>query len=305
MRAATSHLASTLTTVRALTRQDASIRPISPHSTARSIPASLQTSSGASEVRTFRSAATGQSHSTKPTTLLSVGSDGGGGEGNRIAVASTPASRYAQDRRLSGLNSAASADRRESTPAASIIFSALPQSGGGTGASVSGVYPRHTQPDTRRNPAPFSPALDNASTLTLASSTAPTRVHAPTDENASVRALPPTPTRRPSDGSINSSRWSAAVAAAHRLGGDGASYRTGQYAGSSLRRDSLTGRSLTGTVPSEYRMRRDSSSEGEAEDDLADRTEEVDPSAVVEASEPVSAVTAGHTSRPASLTASA
>jgi len=286
----------------ALTRQDASIRPISPHSTARSIPASLQTSSGASDVRTFRSAATGQSHSTKPTTLLSVGSDGGGGEGNRIAVASTPASRYAQDRRLSGLNSAASVDRRESTPAASIIFSALPQSGGGV--SSSGGYPRHTQPDTRRNPAPFSPALDNASMLTLASSTAPTRPQGPTDENASVRALPPTPTRRPSDGSINSSRWSAAVMAAHRLGGDGASYRTGQYAGSSLRRDSLTGRSLTGTVPSEYRMRRDSSSEGEAEDDPADRTEDVDTPAAAEASEPAP-VTAAPISRPTSVAASA
>lgn len=283
-----------------LTRQDASIRPISPHSTARSIPASLQTSSGASDVRTFRSAATGQSHSTKPTTLLSVGSDGG--EGNRIAVASTPASRYAQDRRLSGLASAASAERRESTPAASIVFSTLPQSGGG---SASGVYPRHTQPDTRRNPAPHSAALDNASTLTLASSTAPTRAHVPMDENASVRALPPTPTRRPSDGSIGSSRWSAAVAAAHRLGGDGASYRTGAYAASSMRRTSLTG-----TVPSEYRMRRDSSSEGETEDDPADRTEDVvEPGAVVAAGEPASAlpsattVIAAQSSRPASVIA--
>lgn len=242
---------------------------------------SFQTSSAASDVRTFRSAATGQSHSTKPTTLFSVPSDGGGvgadGAANRIALPSTPASRYAQDRRLSGLNSAAAIDRRDSTPPASIVFSSLPQSGGGGPggpSSTSGIvsaathYPRHTQPDLRRNPAPHSPALDNASMLTLASSTAPARVYAPTDENASVRALPPTPTRRPSDGSIGSSRWSAAVAATHRLGNDGASYRTGPYAASSLRRDSLTG-----TVPSEYRMRRDSSSSGDEAEDVVDAVE--------------------------------
>ena len=228
---------------------DASIRPITPRSTRTS---SVHTSgSQLSEPRTFRSAMTGQSHSTKPTTLFSVETTDAT---NRIALPTTSAARYAQRQ---SADSAAAMSRQDSTntPPASIHFSPLPSSTSGPISSeapkangVPSQYPRHTQPDLRRNPAPHSPALDNASMLTLASSTAPlgnALSYAP-DENASVRALPPTPARRTSDASLSSSRWSAAnVAAARLYGNDAASWRTGP---SNLRRDSAT--DTVGTVPS-------------------------------------------------------
>lgn len=89
-----------------------------------------------------------------------------------------------------------------------------------------GQAPYFSNPHPRNNPHPSSPALDNASMVTLASSTHPgladersnDRMSVIADEDASVRALPPS--RRASDGSL-ASKMSGSVHAG--VGGGGAS----------------------------------------------------------------------------------
>jgi hypothetical protein len=111
-------------------------------------------------------------------------------------------------------------------------------------------YPHHTSHNPKNNPRASSPPPDNASTLTLASSTGPSQsIYTNTaaskytydrggrssglaaNEDASIRAL--APSRRESDSSLNS-RWSAAVLSNRDPGnsgvnqgqeGDGGSYK--------------------------------------------------------------------------------
>lgn len=223
---------------------DASVRPISPTSLAPSSIVShthTNSTSNASYApthRTFKSYA-----STKPTTLLSIDSGGA----NRIAV--VPGA-VVGHHGLTPSPSGGSLSPPGSANANAHTFSALPSSttsmlpppSPSSPVEVSQV-PRHTLAHPRNNPHPASPPPDNASMLTLASSSfAPsiflsrnsvpggggghslsglrtsTRIEA--DEDASVRAL--APSRRASDESIGSrSTWSAAV-----LGRGPASLRT-------------------------------------------------------------------------------
>ena len=235
---------------------DASIRPITPSSmrvydndAASSF--SHSTSNLSQTNRTYKSNASyAASHaSTKPTTLLSVASDGGA---NRIALArsSDPNGRQrfsnGSDLATSPLNAAPSpvnarslinGSRRDSATttasnavlpsSSSIQFSALPPTPphsvlrhpSATSASTACTYepptahiPTHSLPSVRNNPHPSSPALDNASMLTLASSNAGggESMYQQTrhDEDASIRALPGS--RRASESSLNS-RYSAAI----------------------------------------------------------------------------------------------
>lgn len=221
---------------------DASIRPITPSS----LHTSASTSNLSHTNNTFRSAMTGQSRaSTKPTTLLSTASDGGA---NRIAQASSmngpgrptsfgststdaaaPIQRLPSHIRRDSTNTTSSSVQQPMPSSASITFSPLPPTSPLAGATSSPTvsnnetfagsppqegnfsrYPPHSQPRTRDNPHPASIPPDNASTLTLASSMAPSIRNSGYrhDEDASVRALPPS--RRGSDTS-QQSKWSAAV----------------------------------------------------------------------------------------------
>lgn len=185
---------------------DASLRPISPSSAApSSFVSRTSTASLAPTHRTFLSSA-----STKPTTLLSIDSTAGGA--NRIAVVPGTGLSSASGQSLSPTSSSP-------IPGSGITFSSLPP-------HLDSQVPRHTLAHPRNNPHPASPPPDNASMLTLASSSSapsfsPSRLtngagsllgnrRIEADEDASVRAL--APSRRASDESLGSrSTWSAAV----------------------------------------------------------------------------------------------
>lgn len=248
---------------------DASVRPISPSSLAPSSFVSATNSNGSfrGTHRTYMS-----NISTKPTTLLSVDSSGA----NRIAVVPGTggiggASEMEVTTTVGGnMISPLTGGSIQEGPA--ITFSALPSTPPGSssfllprspsgGSSEQNHYPhhpqqtqhtdgtmnvpRHTLAHPRNNPHPASPPPDNASMLTLASSSfAPSFSHQSTtrsysrslkgfsgirqsnlsigggndaDEDASVRAL--APSRRASDESLGSrSTWSAAVLSNHHFG---------------------------------------------------------------------------------------
>jgi hypothetical protein len=228
---------------------DASIRPIS--------PSSIAASSVASTPRTFKSTV---SASTKPTTLFSVASDGGA---NRIAV--SPSVRSRQDSshaRSPSLDSpgfsqsvyastngndggrpqserTVSSEKGVSVLAAAVTFSHLP----GT------TIPNHSHPHPRNNPHPSSPPLDNASTLTLASSTFALHSSAfsaqhPMDEDASTRAL--APSRRGSQDSADWSRRTASIRTTNTAGTGAAALEPGRaVVASSLRADGDDDASVT------------------------------------------------------------
>jgi hypothetical protein len=218
---------------------DASVRPIS--------PSSLAASSVASTPRTFKSTV---SASTKPTTLFSVASDGGA---NRIAV--SPSVRSRQDSshaRSPSLDSprfnqslyaspngngngngngggrpqserTVSSEKGVPGMTAAVTFSHLP------GATI----PNHSHPHPRNNPHPSSPPPDNASTLTLASSTfahhsSAFSAHQPVDEDASTRAL--APSRRASQDSLGWSRRTASIRTTNTAGTGAAALEPGRAA---------------------------------------------------------------------------
>lgn len=236
---------------------DASIRPISPSSLAPSsiisVPAS--TASYAPTHRTYKSTA-----STKPTTF-SMESSGG----NRIAVVTATGGMIPASNSVGSNGTSVSPSRRLAAPASegpAITFSDLPSTSPAAGPSSifagSNIdnnstmnAPRHTLAHPRNNPHPASPPPDNASMLTLASSSfAPSLSHQSrsysrsligfsgirqsnlsigggneADEDASVRAL--APSRRASDESLGSrSTWSAAVLSNKKGTGKTESIRT-------------------------------------------------------------------------------
>ncbi|GAA93503.1 uncharacterized protein L969DRAFT_18794 [Mixia osmundae IAM 14324] len=213
---------------------DASIRPITPHSIAGSGNESFATSP--SEAGTGRSGSLARSRmsvltsaSTKPTTIFSESTNGA----NRIAVA-VPDS---PDRRRGSQISVDSEMATPSTPLAAstsemlasestepspVSNSILPGADSDRHASQPFLppgalgYPHRTNPHPRNNPHPAAPALDNASVLTLASSSAAVSArHQQHDEDASIRAL--APSRRVSDASM-ASKWSAPILSNQPLG---------------------------------------------------------------------------------------
>lgn len=159
---------------------DASLRPLPPSPPPSPSP-SRSSSSYLSDPRTFRSIAA----STKPTTLLSIDMNGGMAH---IAQAplSSPANIYRFPPHIRTSSSANNPGVHGS--GASISFSALPQSSSRPPSSITGSptllqtpstglsaissiqAPLHTTYHPRNNPRPYSPPLDNASILTLASS---------------------------------------------------------------------------------------------------------------------------------------
>lgn len=202
--------------------EDASIRPITPGSSSHMhMSAGGDSSSSLSNLSNTTQARS--TASTKPTTLFSVNSDQNGA--NRIAQARS-GSQYPQPlHAVSPLATPSTVLRRQGSDmtsrstAASIQFSALPptpthggslsfsSTSGSTSNRVVGQAPYYSNPHPRNNPHPSSPALDNASMVTLASSTNPgeernERMSVIADEDASVRALPPS--RRASDTSLAS-----------------------------------------------------------------------------------------------------
>jgi len=147
---------------------DASLRPLPPSAPPSPSP-SHSSSSYLSDPRTFRS----MTASTKPTTVLSIDIPGGLAH---IAQVPTPASAgpwFTPHVRNSSLDVPVGSGN-------SITFSALPPSptvsrppslsNTTTGSTRPVQAPLHTAHHPRNNPRPFSPPLDNASMLTLASS---------------------------------------------------------------------------------------------------------------------------------------
>ena len=147
---------------------NASLRPLPPSAPPSPSP-SHSSSSYLSDPRTFRS----MTASTKPTTILSIDIAGGLAH---IAQVPTPVSAgpwFAPHVRNSSLDVPVGSGN-------SITFSALPPSPAvsrppspsntNTGATRPVQAPQHTAHHPRNNPRPFSPPLDNASLLTLASS---------------------------------------------------------------------------------------------------------------------------------------
>ena len=147
---------------------NASLRPLPPSAPPSPSP-SYSSSSYLSDPRTFRS----MTASTKPTTILSIDIAGGLAH---IAQVPTPVSanpRFAPHVRNSSLDVPIGSGN-------SITFSALPPSptvsrppspsNTDTAATQPVQAPQHTAHHPRNNPRPFSPPLDNASVLTLASS---------------------------------------------------------------------------------------------------------------------------------------
>lgn len=147
---------------------NASLRPLPPSAPPSPSP-SHSSASYLSDPRTFRS----MTASTKPTTVLSI--DVAGGLAH-IAQVPTPVSAgpwFGQHVRNSSLDVPVGSGN-------SITFSALPPSPTAsrppspsnttTGATRPTQAPLHTSHHPRNNPRPFSPPLDNASLLTLASS---------------------------------------------------------------------------------------------------------------------------------------
>jgi hypothetical protein len=135
---------------------DASIRPLPPTSPPSPSP-SRSSSSQLSDPRTFRSAAA----STKPTTLTSLDS----GHGGNGILAGTMA-HIAQVPSPSSIAPSPSNPRFSSGP---IVHPAVVRAASQS-RSPSMQVPLHTHHHPRNNPNPSSPPLDNASTLTLASS---------------------------------------------------------------------------------------------------------------------------------------
>ena len=147
---------------------NASLRPLPPSAPPSPSP-SYSSASYLSDPRTFRS----MTASTKPTTILSIDIAGGLAH---IAQVPTPVSanpRFTPHVRNSSLDVPAGSGN-------SITFSALPPSptvsrppspsNTNTAATRPVQAPLHTAHHPRNNPRPFSPPLDNASVLTLASS---------------------------------------------------------------------------------------------------------------------------------------
>ncbi|KAI5477928.1 hypothetical protein MNV49_005821 [Pseudohyphozyma bogoriensis] len=205
---------------------DASIRPISPTSLAPSTLSHAHTASSSTNnsvgARTFKSYA---SRSTKPTTLLSIDSGGGA---NRIAVVpGTGGPVVGQSPVSTSFPTSTSANSLSPLSNPGITFSSLPNSESSPPSpDPTTQVPHHTVLHPRNNPHPASPPPDNASMLTLASSSFAPSIHFPrsggtsllrahrgvyeADEDASVRAL--AGSRRASDESLGSrSTWSAAI----------------------------------------------------------------------------------------------
>ena len=146
---------------------NASLRPLPPSAPPSPSP-SHSSSSYLSDPRTFRS----MTASTKPTTILSIDIAGGLAH---IAQVPTPVSAgpwFPPHVRNSSLDVPVGSGN-------SITFSALPPSptsrppspsNTNTGGTRPVQAPLHTAHHPRNNPRPFSPPLDNASVLTLASS---------------------------------------------------------------------------------------------------------------------------------------
>ncbi|QRV76485.1 hypothetical protein RhiJN_04500 [Ceratobasidium sp. AG-Ba] len=203
---------------------DASIRPLPPTSPPSPSPSnttylSQTTYSGyGSDPRTVGS----HSVSTKPTTLLSV-DIGLGGQPAHIAQAHTPApaptgpspsspqfgrfpsTRSAHQPISSGASVTFSPAPYPSSPLSTAPYFLADEEAQDPDASTQA--PTHSLPHPRNNPRPASPPLDNASTLTLASSTfnMPRQVEADAI-SASVRAI-----RRRGSWESGDSRWSAVV----------------------------------------------------------------------------------------------
>ncbi|CAE6425461.1 unnamed protein product [Rhizoctonia solani] len=248
---------------------DASIRPLPPTSPPSPTPSNTThltqtTHSGyISDPRTVGS----PSVSTNPTTLLSV-DIGGGGQMAHIAQAHTPIPTVVAPSPTSAqfarFPSTRSAHHQPTSSAASVTFSnvAYPSSplstspyflaGEGTGdEDVTTQVPTHSHPHPRNNPRPSSPPLDNASTLTLASSNF--NVSRPVEADAvsaSVRAI-----RRRGSWESGESRWSAVVGtrrpASFRTAG---SWRTGGSIGGGI------------VLDPDHIERENSESESESED---------------------------------------
>lgn len=235
---------------------DASIRPLPPTSPPSPSP-SRSSSSHLSDPRTFRSAAA----STKPTTVMSFDS-GHGGAGHLVGtmahIAQAPA--------------ASSSSSPSTRFPGAIVHPAVVRAASLSHSSRNGVQaPLHTYHHPRNNPHPSSPPLDNASTLTLASSAyanpgrtsdwadgaslsvsyhfndmASNSSHLDVDDGeeaepaASIRALRPRSSRRGSWESIDS-RWSA------RVGGPGTPSVTSGITGVT-RAASIGGNSNTGVT---------------------------------------------------------
>lgn len=135
---------------------DASIRPLPPTGPPSPSP-SRSSSSQLSDPRTFRSGAA----STKPTTLVSFDS----GHGGNGILAGTMA-------HIAQVSSPSSVAPSPSNPRFSpgpIVHPAVARAASQS-RNPSMQVPLHTHHHPRNNPNPTSPPLDNASTLTLASS---------------------------------------------------------------------------------------------------------------------------------------
>ncbi|KAG8770104.1 hypothetical protein FRC12_004515 [Ceratobasidium sp. 428] len=204
---------------------DASIRPLPPTSPPSPSPSnsthlSQTTYSGyGSDPRTVGSHAI----STKPTTLLSV-DIGLGGQPAHIAQAHTPAPVVTGPTPSSpqfGRFPSTRSTHPQLVPSnASVTFSTVPYPSSPLSTApyfpaedevqdpdASTQAPTHSLPHPRNNPRPSSPPLDNASTLTLASSTFNMPRQAEQDAvSASVRAI-----RRRGSWESGESRWSAVV----------------------------------------------------------------------------------------------
>ncbi|KAG8744909.1 hypothetical protein FRC10_009279 [Ceratobasidium sp. 414] len=201
---------------------DASIRPLPPTSPPSPSPSNTThltqtTYSGyGSDPRTVGSHAV----STKPTTLLSV--DIGLGQPAHIAQAHTPVPAVASPSspQFGRFPSTRSAHHQAVSSTASVTFSAVPYPSSPLSTApyflaedesqdqdASTQAPTHSLPHPRNNPRPSSPPLDNASTLTLASSTFNNPRQVEQDAvSASVRAI-----RRRGSWESGDSRWSAVV----------------------------------------------------------------------------------------------
>ncbi|KAB5593417.1 hypothetical protein CTheo_3155 [Ceratobasidium theobromae] len=221
---------------------DASIRPLPPTSPPSPSPSTTThltqtTHSGyVSDLRTVAS----HTASTKPTTLLSV-DIGLGGQLAHIAQAHNPIPTVVAPSPTSAqfgrFPSTRSANHQPTSSTASVTFSNVPPYPSSPLSTApyflheddalddygTTQVPTHSLPHPRNNPRPSSPPLDNASTLTLASST----FNLPRPDadaiSASVRAI-----RRRGSWESGESRWSAVVGlrrpGSSRTGG---SWRTG------------------------------------------------------------------------------
>ncbi|KAF9649600.1 hypothetical protein BDM02DRAFT_1776099 [Thelephora ganbajun] len=147
---------------------NASLRPLPPSSPPSPSP-SHSSSSYLSDPRTFGS----MTASTKPTTILSIDIAGGLAHIAQVPTPVSAGSWFAPHVRNSSLDAPIGSGN-------SITFSALPPSppvsrppspaNTNAGATRPVQAPLHTAHHPRNNPRPFSPPLDNASVLTLASS---------------------------------------------------------------------------------------------------------------------------------------